>query len=93
MLQLDGLGLLRATRTGAHDIDVVLMTAFDDMPTVAAAMRRERPISCQATRPARAAARARRVLDDRRARTPPVVARGEAETRSVLADLVGRDPR
>ena len=39
MPELDGLGLLRAIRTGAHDIDVVLMTAFDDMPTVAAAMR------------------------------------------------------
>lgn len=36
---LDGLALLRSVRAEAPEVDVVLMTAFDDMPTVATAMR------------------------------------------------------
>jgi two-component system, NtrC family, response regulator HydG len=36
---LDGLELLRLLRERAPDVDVVLMTAFDDMPTVVTAMR------------------------------------------------------
>lgn len=36
---LDGLELLRLLRSRAPDLDVVLMTAYDDMPTVVSAMR------------------------------------------------------
>ena len=36
---LDGLEFLKLLRARARDIDVVLMTAFDDMPTVVAGMR------------------------------------------------------
>ena len=36
---LDGVALLRLLRERAPDIDVVLMTAYDDMSTVIAAMR------------------------------------------------------
>jgi two-component system, NtrC family, response regulator HydG len=36
---LDGLSLLRLLRERAPDVDVLLMTAFDDLPTVTAAMR------------------------------------------------------
>ena len=36
---LDGIGLLRLLRERAPDVDVVLMTAFDDMPTVVSGMR------------------------------------------------------
>ncbi len=36
---LDGIGLLRLLRERGAHIDVVLMTAFDDMPTVVAGMR------------------------------------------------------
>jgi DNA-binding NtrC family response regulator len=36
---MDGLALLRLLRERAADVAVVLMTAYDDMPTVAAAMR------------------------------------------------------
>jgi two-component system, NtrC family, response regulator AtoC len=35
----DGLELLRLLRERSHDVDVILMTAFDDMSTVVAAMR------------------------------------------------------
>jgi DNA-binding NtrC family response regulator len=36
---MDGLELLRLVRERARDVDVVLMTAYDDMPTVVRAMR------------------------------------------------------
>jgi DNA-binding NtrC family response regulator len=36
---LDGLELLRLLRERAPGVDVILMSAFDDMPTVVAAMR------------------------------------------------------
>jgi DNA-binding NtrC family response regulator len=39
---LDGLALLRLLREGAPSVDVILMTAFDDMPTVVTAMREGR---------------------------------------------------
>ncbi len=35
----DGLSLLRRVRSDFHDVDVVMMTAYDDMQTVATAMR------------------------------------------------------
>ncbi len=36
---LDGIELLRTLRERAPGVDVVLMTAYDDMPTVVSAMR------------------------------------------------------
>ncbi len=36
---LDGLALLSLLRERAPSVDVILMTAYDDMPTVVAAMR------------------------------------------------------
>ncbi len=36
---MDGLELLKLLRERVPDVDVVLMTAFDDMPTVVSAMR------------------------------------------------------
>jgi DNA-binding NtrC family response regulator len=39
MPEMDGLALLREIRRRAPQVDVVLMTAFDDMPMVASAMR------------------------------------------------------
>jgi len=39
MPDLSGLDLLRELRTRAPDVDVILMTAFDDMPTVVDAMK------------------------------------------------------
>jgi DNA-binding NtrC family response regulator len=39
MASLSGLDLLRELRQRAPDVDVILMTAFDDMPTVVEAMR------------------------------------------------------
>jgi DNA-binding NtrC family response regulator len=39
MPEMDGIGLLREIRRRTPQVDVVLMTAFDDMPVVASAMR------------------------------------------------------
>jgi two-component system, NtrC family, response regulator AtoC len=39
MPDTDGLELLRLLRERSHNVDVILMTAFDDMSTVVAAMR------------------------------------------------------
>ena len=95
MPELDGLGLLRAIRTGAHDIDVVLMTAFDDMPTVAAAMREgaadflTKPLDLHELRRV-----LRRVFDDRQTRRrASAAAVPPAATGRVLEQLVGRDAK
>ena len=92
---MDGLALLALLRERAPDIPVLLMTAFDDMPTVVAAMREGatdflvKPLDLHELR-----ARVARVIDDRRARARAARGRrGEEETPERLADLVGRDPR
>ena len=92
---MDGLALLALLRERAPDIPVLLMTAFDDMPTVVAAMREGatdflvKPLDLHELR-----ARVARVIDDRRARARAARSRrGEEETPERLADLVGRDPR
>jgi len=36
---MDGIELLRRLRAGSRDVDVLLMTAYSDLPTVAEAMR------------------------------------------------------
>jgi len=92
---MDGLALLALLRERAPDVPVLLMTAFDDMPTVVAAMREGatdflvKPLDLHELR-----ARVARVIDDRRARARAAHGRrGEEKTPPNLADLVGRDPR
>jgi DNA-binding NtrC family response regulator len=93
MPELGGLALLRAIRSRDQAIDVILMTAFDDMPTVAAAMREgaadflTKPLDLHELRRV-----LRRVFDDRRTRLQgvhlPAMPAG-----TVLEQLVGRDAK
>jgi len=92
---MDGLALLALLRERAPDVPVLLMTAFDDMPTVVAAMREGatdflvKPLDLHDLR-----TRVARVIDDRRARARAARDRRSGEeTPPRLADLVGRDPR
>jgi two-component system response regulator AtoC len=91
MPDMDGIAFLKVLRTRAPDVDVVLMTAYDDMPTVVSAMRAGaveflvKPLDLH---------HVRRVLDavfeDRhsRRRAP------HAPTAPLsLGDLAGHDPR
>ena len=88
----DGIGLLRLLRERAPSVDVILMTAFDDLPTVASAMRegaREflvKPLDLHDLRRVVSV-----VFDDRRMRTRvrPDEKRSEVETHT----LVAHDPR
>jgi DNA-binding NtrC family response regulator len=91
---LDGLTLLRLLRERAATVDVIVMSAFDDMPTVVTAMREgaadflPKPLDLQDLR---------RVLDrifaDRRARERARVAVDLEAARFRLDELVGRDAR
>jgi two-component system, NtrC family, response regulator HydG len=91
MPDLDGLVLLRTLHERAPAVDIILMTAFDDMPTVVAAMRGGaveflvKPLNLRQLRRV-----VDRVFDDRRARrtAEPV----EPLTDDHLGELVGRDP-
>jgi DNA-binding NtrC family response regulator len=90
---MGGLELLSVLGERAPDIDVILMTAFDDMATVATAMRQGasdflvKPLDVAHLRRALA-----RVLEDRRARVGS--RRGPPPEAPVLDDqLVGHDPR
>ena len=97
MSGLDGVALLGLLRERHSDADVILMTAFDDMPTVVSAMREGaaeflvKPLDLHDLRRV-----IDRVFDDRRARAA-AGKRGDATLpRPVLADgspLIGRDPR
>jgi len=91
---LDGIELLRLLRERAPAADVILMTAFDDMPTVVTAMREgaadfiSKPLELAELRDVIA-----RVLEDRRTRER---ARRKAEEEAApyrLDQLIGRDPR
>jgi DNA-binding NtrC family response regulator len=88
-----GLDLLRLLRERAPSTDVVLMTAYDDMNTVVAAMREGaidfvmKPIALGALHDL-----VEKVFEDRRARR--TVARPKEDPTSYAMDaLVGRDPR
>ncbi len=89
---MSGLELLRLLQERAPEVDVILMTAFDDMPTVVAAMREGakdflvKPLDLHELRRLLAG-----VIEDRRLRqqTPPTV----EPPRAGDAELVGRDPR
>ena len=91
MDDVDGLSLLRLLRARAPDIDVVMMTAFDDMPTVVAAMRDgaveflTKPVDLHQVR-----AVLDRVFSDRRARRQGKP-RDDADAPG-LEELVGRTP-
>jgi DNA-binding NtrC family response regulator len=91
---MDGLALLALLRQRAPDIPILLMTAFDDMPTVVAAMREGatdflvKPLDLHDLR-----TRVARAIDDRQARARAARSRRGEETPPKLADLVGRDPR
>jgi len=88
---MSGLDLLRLLRQRMPDVDVVLMTAYEDLPTVAAAMREGaadflvKPLDLH---------QLRRVLDrafeDREARA---AARWDESAAAAADRLVGRDPR
>lgn len=88
-----GLELLRFIRARAPTTDVVLMTAYDDMNTVVAAMREGaidfimKPIALAALRQL-----VERVFEDRKARRSAARHSDEPATYAMNA-LVGRDPR
>jgi two-component system response regulator AtoC len=95
---LDGLELLRMIRERAPNVQVILMTAYDDMPTVVAAMRAGavdflvKPLDLHDLRRVLG-----RVFDDRRTRARhgagSAAERDERPAPESLGDLVGRDPR
>jgi DNA-binding NtrC family response regulator len=91
MPDMDGVSFLELLRKRAPSVDVILMTAYDDMPTVVSAMRAGaveflvKPLDLH---------HVRRVLDatfdDRQARTG---APRRPAADPALGDLAGRDPR
>ena len=91
---LDGLELLRVLRERSPGVQVILMTAYDDMPTVAAAMREGatdflvKPLDLHALRSLLG-----RVFEDRRARERAARDPAAADAALAVGDLVGRDPR
>ena len=93
MDDIDGLALLRTLRARAPNIDVVLMTAFDDMSTVVAAMRDgaveflSKPLDLHEVRVVLS-----RVFEDRRARARARREGMDASSSSVDG-LVGRTPQ
>jgi DNA-binding NtrC family response regulator len=92
MAGLTGLELLTLLRERAPSIDVMLMTAFDDLPLVAAAMREGavdflvKPLDLHQLRRV-----LDRVFDDRAARARAAVRNPDVD--STGRRLVGRDPR
>jgi len=94
MPEMDGLELLRVLRARVPDTAVILMTAYDDLPTVAAAMREGatdflvKPLELERLRRV-----VRRVFEDRDARLsgePSLPASGD----DAFDDrLVGHDPQ
>jgi DNA-binding NtrC family response regulator len=91
---LSGLELLSLIRERAPDIDVVLMTAYDDMPTVVSAMREGafdflvKPLDFAELEDV-----LRRALADRRARQQRRQAADDEARQYQMGELVGRDPR
>ena len=89
---MDGLALLRVVRERAPAVDVVLMTAYDDMATVVRATRDgaveflTKPLDLMDVR-----AVLRRVFEDRRVRRAGR-SDGAAAPPLALDDLVGRSP-
>jgi DNA-binding NtrC family response regulator len=90
MPNMDGLALLQTLRERSPHTDVILMTAFDDMPTVVSAMRGGaveflvKPVDLHKLR-----ALISRVFEDRRSRDK--AAREPARETRDLDELIGRD--
>jgi DNA-binding NtrC family response regulator len=93
MDDIGGLELLRALHTRAPGVDVILMTAYDDMPTVVAAMRDgaaeflTKPLDLTEVR-----STLRRVFDDRRARQQSLGRNDATASQPIVQGLVGRTP-
>ena len=91
---LDGIALLRTLKERAPTVDVILMTAYDDMPTVVAAMREgaadflSKPLGLHELRRVLA-----RVTEDRRTRERARLKVEEEAAPYRLDQLVGRDPQ
>jgi DNA-binding NtrC family response regulator len=91
---LDGIELLKRVQQVTDGVDVILMTAFDDMPTVVRAMREGafdflvKPLELQELR-----AVLDRVLADRSAREQARRSADEEAQAYSLDALVGHDPR
>jgi DNA-binding NtrC family response regulator len=91
---LDGLALLKLLRERAPSVDVILMTAFDDMPTVVSAMREGardflvKPLDLHDLRGV-----LNKTFADRRVRERAARAAEEEASGYKLDELVGRDPR
>jgi DNA-binding NtrC family response regulator len=91
---LDGIELLKLVRARAPSVDVVLMTAFDDMTTVVRSMREGafdflvKPIDLDELGNV-----LRRAFEDQRARERARRAAEEEAQPYRLDELVGRDPR
>jgi DNA-binding NtrC family response regulator len=92
---MDGLELLDLLRARAPDVDVLLMTAYEDMPTVARAMRDGAfDFLVKPLRPDRLLEVLARVASDRLARTRSVRPVGMADDAGYGLDtLIGRHPR
>ena len=91
---LDGIALLRTLKERAPTVDVILMTAYDDMPTVVAAMREgaadflSKPLDLHELRRVLA-----RVTEDRRTRERSRLKVEEEAAPYRLEQLVGRNPQ
>jgi DNA-binding NtrC family response regulator len=91
---ISGIELLEHVKERAPSVDVILMTAYDDMPTVVAAMREGafdflvKPLQL-----AELQAVLERVTADRRAREQAMRAREDQADSYRLDALVGHDPR
>ena len=91
---LDGVELLRLLRDRAPEVDVILMTAYDDMPTVVAGMREGardflvKPLDLHDLRRVVA-----EVFEDRRTRERARQAVEDEAAGYRLNELVGHDPR
>ena len=89
---MSGLDLLRMLKERSPDLDVVLMTAYDDLPTVAEAMREGaadflvKPLDLHQLR-----AVLDRVYEDRQARKRIKAGEADTEQRGAADRLVGRD--
>jgi DNA-binding NtrC family response regulator len=91
---MDGLELLKLIRERAAHVDVILMTAFDDMVTIVSAMREGaceflvKPVDLHDLRRVLA-----RVLEDRRTRDYARRAGGSEGSAYRIDQLIGHDPR
>jgi DNA-binding NtrC family response regulator len=90
---MDGISLLKILRERVPGLDVIVVTAFDDMPTVVSAMREGAfELLVKPLRLADVRAVIARVFEDRRTREAAERAQEAAADAHRLSALVGRDP-